>query len=338
MVIAFAGRRVDAPNASPARFPPGNVPAVRDRIRAVLAELMATALVASAACGADLIALDVARELGLRCAIVLPWAAGTFRETSVVDRGAEWGTVFDRVVESASDAGDLYTLGRSIDDDRALVATNDTILDTAQAFARARDPRDDVVAIVAWDGVSRGADDVTWASRGRPSSGVTCSGRVFDQPGIEHEGQGESDWPDSMYDASARLIADVCTRWSIPIDRAHIVGHREIYGRKTCPNHRVDFDRLIAMARSAAVTPDRFNLIAEAGTVRARTALNVRRGAPTTAAPAVRTAQPNESLAFVGWCSNGVSVNGNPHSYRDEDGNYFWSGATSRPVPGIADR
>jgi hypothetical protein len=32
-----------------------------------------------------------------------------------------------------------------------------------------------------------------------------------------------------------------------------------------------------------------------------------------------------------------MSVNGNPHWYRDEDGNYFWSGATSRPTPGIAD-
>lgn len=155
--------------------------------------------------------------------------------------------------------------------------------------------------------------------------------------GIEHEGQGESDWPDSMYDASARLIADVCTRWSIPIDREHIVGHREIYGRKTCPNHRVDFDRLIALARAAAVKPDRFNFIPQAGTVRARTSLNVRRGAPTTAAPTIRTAQPNEELEFVGWCSNGMSVNGNPHWYRDEDGNYFWSGATNRPVPGIAD-
>ena len=155
--------------------------------------------------------------------------------------------------------------------------------------------------------------------------------------GIEHEGQGASEWPDAMYEASARLIADVCTRWSIPIDRDHIVGHREIYGRKTCPNDVLNFDRLIAMARAAAVRPDRFNFIAQAGSVRARTPLNIRRGAPTTAAPTVRTAQPNELLDFVGWCSNGMSVNGNPHWYRDEDGNYFWSGATSRPTPGIAD-
>jgi len=155
--------------------------------------------------------------------------------------------------------------------------------------------------------------------------------------GIEHEGKGESLWPEAMYRASATLIADVCTRWSIPIDRDHIVGHREIYGRKTCPNHVVDFNRLIALARTVATRPDRFNFIPQAGTVRARTSLNVRRGAPTTAAPPVRTAQPNESLDYVGWSSNGMSVNGNSHWYRDEDGNYFWAGATSRPTPGIAD-
>ena len=155
--------------------------------------------------------------------------------------------------------------------------------------------------------------------------------------GIEHEGQGASDWPDTMYASSARLIADVCTRWSIPIDRGHIVGHREIYGRKTCPNDVVDLDRLITMARAAAISPDRFNFISQLGQVRTRTGLNVRRGAPTTDAPVLRAAPAGQVLDFVGWTSNGMNVNGNPHWYRDADGNYFWAGATTRPVPGIDD-
>ena len=171
MVIAFAGRRVDAPNASPVRFPAGNVAAVRERIRGVLTELAATAIVASAACGADLIALDVARDLGLRCAIVLPWDVDVFREASVVDRGPEWGMVFDRVVAGARGGGDLYTLGRPVDDDGAFLATNEAILGVAQAVAREQEPTDGVVAVVAWDGVARGANDVTErfmaAARGR---------------------------------------------------------------------------------------------------------------------------------------------------------------------------
>ena len=155
--------------------------------------------------------------------------------------------------------------------------------------------------------------------------------------GIEHEGQGRSDWPEAMYTSSAKLIADVCTRWSIPIDREHVVGHREIYGRKTCPNDLVDLDRLITMARAAAISPNRFNFIPDEGSVRARTGLNVRR-APTTAADVTRKVVAGVELEFVGWTSNGMSVNGNPHWYRGEDGNYFWAGATTRPVPGIADR
>jgi N-acetylmuramoyl-L-alanine amidase len=155
--------------------------------------------------------------------------------------------------------------------------------------------------------------------------------------GIEHEGRGRSEWPDAMYESSARLIADVCTRWSIPIDREHIVGHREIYGRKTCPNDVVDLSRLITMARAAAMAPDRYNFIRNSGRVQTRSALNIRRGAPTTAAPVARVAAAGALLEHAGWTSNGMSVNGNPHWYRDEDGNYFWAGATNRPVPGIAD-
>ena len=75
--------------------------------------------------------------------------------------------------------------------------------------------------------------------------------------GIEHEGKGASEWSDAMYRSSARLIADVCTRWSIPIDRQHVVGHREIYGRKTCPNGVVDLDRLIEMAREVSEESNR---------------------------------------------------------------------------------
>lgn len=155
--------------------------------------------------------------------------------------------------------------------------------------------------------------------------------------GIEHEGKGASEWPDAMYQSSAKLIAEVCTRWSIPIDREHVIGHREIYGRKTCPNGIVDLDRLIDMARAAATTPGRYNFIREAGAVRTRTGLNVRRGAPTTTAPVVRSALAGAQLEYVGWTSNGMTVNGNTHWYRDAAGNYFWAGATTRPIPGIDD-
>ena len=100
-VMALAGRRIDAPETDPPRFPLKNVPMVRERLAALLAAEHAEALVCSAACGADLIALEEAERLGLRRRIVLPFPAKRFRETSVTDRPGEWGPLFDRLIASA---------------------------------------------------------------------------------------------------------------------------------------------------------------------------------------------------------------------------------------------
>lgn len=68
--------------------------------------------------------------------------------------------------------------------------------------------------------------------------------------GIEHEGQDADAWPDAMYERSARLLAEIHCRWSIPLDRAFVVGHREIYSLKTCPGSVVDIGKLITLARA----------------------------------------------------------------------------------------
>ena len=63
MIVALAGRRIDAVNAKERRFPLANVELVRKRIREMLKTEDATAVVCSAACGADLIALSEAASL-----------------------------------------------------------------------------------------------------------------------------------------------------------------------------------------------------------------------------------------------------------------------------------
>jgi N-acetylmuramoyl-L-alanine amidase len=138
-----------------------------------------------------------------------------------------------------------------------------------------------------------------------------------------------------MYQSSAALVRDICARWSIPIDRDHIIGHREIYGHKTCPGPVVDLDRLVKMARGAADAPETYNFVAQPGKLRTRVALRVRQGAPTTTAAVVRTIAPGTEVAYDGWSSNGTSVNANAHWYRDEDGNFFWAGGTDAPIPGL---
>jgi N-acetylmuramoyl-L-alanine amidase len=153
--------------------------------------------------------------------------------------------------------------------------------------------------------------------------------------GIEHEGTATSEWSPAMLNASVALIRDLCARWSIPIDRDHLIGHREIFDRKSCPGHVVDLDALVARVRGEAADGEVYNFCPGGGTAHTTVALRVRRGAPSTAAPVVRTLAAGQKVEYFGWSSNGTTVNANPHWYRDADGNYFWAGGTDRPVPGV---
>ena len=153
--------------------------------------------------------------------------------------------------------------------------------------------------------------------------------------GIEHEGQDATPWSEAMLAASTTLAAAICNRWSIHVDRAHLIGHREIYKLKTCPGSWIDLKAWVERVRQTVLNPASYNFVAAAGTVQTRTDLNLRQGAPTTEAPVGRTAHAGETLGYTGWTSNGLTVNANAHWYQTGDGRYFWAGATTRPVPGI---
>jgi hypothetical protein len=144
-IAALAGRRIDAADAPP-RFPLANV--------------------------ADLIALEAAGRLGLRRRIVLPFAAERFRATSVTDRPGDWGPLFDRIVGEVAAAGDLVLLGLEEGDEGTYAAANHAILNEAEGLAGGDPPA--VVAVIVWEGASRGAGDLTEAfataarARGHP--------------------------------------------------------------------------------------------------------------------------------------------------------------------------
>ena len=162
MIVALAGRRIDAPDADPPRFPGGAVEAVRGRIRRALAEAGATGLVGSGACGADLIAMDEAERLGIHLRLmILPFARARFRETSVADRPGPWGEMFDRVAAEVEAAGGLIVLGLGGEPGGAYLAVNLAILDEAARLAA--DRGEGLLAVVAWDGRPRGEGDVTEA-------------------------------------------------------------------------------------------------------------------------------------------------------------------------------
>lgn len=69
---------------------------------------------------------------------------------------------------------------------------------------------------------------------------------------IEHEGWAgrRRTWTGRMYRASARLAAYCCKRHNIPVDRKHILGHREVPGSTHyCPGRYFDFARYLRLIR-----------------------------------------------------------------------------------------
>lgn len=72
--------------------------------------------------------------------------------------------------------------------------------------------------------------------------------------GVEFEDGGDPGGvtrPAAQYVTGARLIHAIAARWKIPLDREHVVGHREIFAAKECPGN-LDVERLVAEARAAA--------------------------------------------------------------------------------------
>jgi N-acetylmuramoyl-L-alanine amidase/Papain-like cysteine protease AvrRpt2 len=74
--------------------------------------------------------------------------------------------------------------------------------------------------------------------------------------GIEHVANTKGLKPTTaQYEASARLVAWLCNRYAIPIDREHILGHAEADEKtthKACPNAVWDWDHDMALFSAAA--------------------------------------------------------------------------------------
>ena len=145
------------------RFPLDHVEPVEKGIATALNELKAQALVSSAACGADLLGLRVAGQLRLERYVVLPFIKSRFRETSVVDRPGDWGQVFDQIMEELERVGHVKTLALDESDEASYHRTNEVILSWASELAK--QAKQLAGALVVWDGISRGAQDVTAAFR-----------------------------------------------------------------------------------------------------------------------------------------------------------------------------
>jgi hypothetical protein len=172
MVIIVAGRRIDAEDAEQERFPLKNADSVAEAVRSKFEALRPGVLVCSAACGADLIALKMAKALSVRRRIILPFEPSRFRSTSVVDRPGnstwDWGAIFDDQIQEVREKNDLLIIPPAADETASYVATNEHIIAEAEKLAsgegdpsRARASGDQMQCLIVWEGQSRGEDDIT---------------------------------------------------------------------------------------------------------------------------------------------------------------------------------
>jgi hypothetical protein len=153
-ILVEAGRRVDAPEAKVARFPPQCVPKVRKKIQQVLTDQKPLAIVSAAACGADLLLLDVAGEMHISRYILLPSDPEEFRVSSVTDRPGNWGELYSKALRTSK-----VEVLKLPEGQEGYLKTNLELLDRAQALAKKE--HTSVKALVVWNQESRGPEDVT---------------------------------------------------------------------------------------------------------------------------------------------------------------------------------
>lgn len=65
---------------------------------------------------------------------------------------------------------------------------------------------------------------------------------------IEHEGFATQDITPAQYATTSKIVKYCHDAWNIPMDRTHVMGHREIFSQKTCPG-LINVDKIIQLAR-----------------------------------------------------------------------------------------
>ncbi|MGZ4858175.1 MAG: N-acetylmuramoyl-L-alanine amidase [Candidatus Angelobacter sp.] len=143
--------------------------------------------------------------------------------------------------------------------------------------------------------------------------------------GIEHEGFADDKWPDAQLATSAALVGEIAQRWKIPLDEDHVIRHHQIRFLKSCPGNVIKITDILGRIPPAApVVPPAIT------SVKTISNLRVRSGAPSVAAPVVRTI-PAQTVVEVSTVFLGDTVNGNSKWYSDGTGNFLWAGGTDQP-------
>lgn len=165
-IIASAGRRIDPPNAKKRRFPAEREAEVAAKVREVLESLKPDLTISSAACGADILLLEVAQNLGIESRVILPFDKREFRRRSVADCGSDWGSRFDSLIADGSPIDkSLVVLSPNLpssdaEADIAYTSVTDAIIQAASESAGCDNPCI-AMGLLVWDGIVKDERDQT---------------------------------------------------------------------------------------------------------------------------------------------------------------------------------
>lgn len=137
-------------------------------------------------------------------------------------------------------------------------------------------------------------------------------------------------WSGALYDALAQLIADVASRWHIPLDAGHLVLHSEIRASKLCPGPACDRAEIL---KRLTKTSARGGVVLSPSVVRLIATTNLREGAPSTQARVASTLTAGADVDVVGFTDAGERIRGNAIWYQTREDWYLWAGNTSAPQP-----
>lgn len=146
--------------ATPPRFAEAELPRVQAQLETFFAQRDVALLVGSAACGADILILELAAKHNIATRIILPFEAARFRRTSVIDRGEAWGPRFDAVVDYAQHNGAIVVLDPGDGgEDAAYSRVTEQIVATAARCGQ--EPDRSALALAVWDQHPRTQADAT---------------------------------------------------------------------------------------------------------------------------------------------------------------------------------
>ncbi|HKH61929.1 MAG TPA: hypothetical protein VKA49_13905 [Flavitalea sp.] len=165
MIVALAGRRIDANDAERPVFPLALADSVKAKLIDALRYANATHIVSSGACGSDLLAMQAAETLQIPKTMILPFKAETFKSTSVTDRPGDWGPIFDYLVAELKQSEHLIELDFDKDDPDVYTKTNFHILDEAEKLSsknnHEKNSAGKLMAMIIWEGKPKSSGDAT---------------------------------------------------------------------------------------------------------------------------------------------------------------------------------